>query len=105
MFTHSVFASMLRCVHGLLFNPVTLYNDPPRCVERAWCVHCDKEHKHTSWFAQCCYDVVAGRYENINILNNGYYCMLCDNCMSKFSDVGQLTEGDYRADFNFVYKD
>ena len=92
----------MRCVHGLPFDKVPLCNDPARGVERAWCVHCDKEHTQFSWWAQCCYDTIEKQYLPANLVSNASYCILCDGCYVQFRVYReQLCKVDYRKDFDF----
>ena len=92
----------MRCVHGCRFQQVRLRNDS-RIVETAGCLHCFKEHAGSVWLSDCCIAVMRGSYEDISVLNNNAYCMLCNGCMCKLGHLDQLSEQDYHEDFEFHY--
>lgn len=101
MFTHSVFASMLLCVHGWPFDKVKLRNDERR-VESVQCSHCGNMHTDTAWYSQCCWNAFTKRYEDVSILNEDSFCMLCNNCFVQLRVYReQLCKVDYHADFEF----
>ena len=87
---HGVFASMLRCVHGIPFKNVRV-----RKNASVQCLHCSEMHTGTVWYSQCCLNNCTKAIEN--------HCILCNGCMSKLSHLGQLEDFNYHEHFKFEF--
>lgn len=71
--------------------------------ESVQCSHCSKMHTGTAWFSQCCWNKSTNKYKDVSVLNDGAHCMLCNGCMSKLRNLGELEDFNYHEEFEFKF--